>query len=244
MSQQTRMVNGSAFEFLRSIIPTISVGVNAADVMQLDSELALLEQTDVELAHFDVMDGCFTPMMTVGAPFIKSVRTLLLKDVHLMIEEPLEKVDAYVAAGADIITVHAESSIHLHRVFQKLGGMQNVNDPARGLIRGIALNPGTPLNVIDPLLDEVELVMLLGINPGWGGQLFIPSTFSRVAELRKMIAAREKDVLICVDGGITKTNISDMAGVDIDVVVTGSAVYDGKDPVENARFMIERLQAK
>jgi ribulose-phosphate 3-epimerase len=221
--------------------PTISVGVNAADMMKLGSELSLLEQTRVELAHFDVMDGCFTPMMTVGPPFIKALKTALLKDVHLMIEEPLEKVDAYVAAGADMITVHVESSTHIHRVLQKLGGMDNANDPSRGLVRGAALNPGTPLSFLKPLLEEVEVVMLLGINPGWGGQSFIASTFSRIAEVKKMIAERGREILVCVDGGITKENIGDMAQAGVDVVVTGSAVFDGKDPVGNARFMLDSL---
>ena len=229
---------------LRQTTPTISVGVNAADMMNLGSELALLEQAGVELAHFDVMDGCFTPMMTVGPPFIKALKTPLLKDVHLMIEEPLEKVDAYVAAGADVITVHVESSTHIHRVLQKLGGMENVNDPARGLVRGAALNPGTPLEVLEPLLDELELIMLLGINPGWGGQSFISSTFSRIARLKEMISSRGKETLVCVDGGITKGNIADMAEAGVDVVVTGSAVFDGKDPVGNARFMLETLGAQ
>jgi ribulose-phosphate 3-epimerase len=231
----------SSFSHLRAMAPTISVGVNAADMMKLGSELSLLEQTRVELAHFDVMDGCFTPMMTVGPPFIKALKTTLLKDVHLMIEEPLEKVDAYVAAGADMITVHVESSTHIHRVLQKLGGMDNANDPSRGLVRGAALNPGTPLAFLKPLLEEVEAVMLLGINPGWGGQSFIASTFSRIAEVKKMIAERGREILVCVDGGITKENIGDMAQAGVDVVVTGSAVFDGKDPVGNARFMLDSL---
>ena len=231
----------SSFSHLRAMAPTISVGVNAADMMKLGSELSLLEQTRVELAHFDVMDGCFTPMMTVGPPFIKALKTALLKDVHLMIEEPLEKVDAYVAAGADMITVHVESSTHIHRVLQKLGGMDNANDPSRGLVRGAALNPGTPLSFLKPLLEEVEVVMLLGINPGWGGQSFIASTFSRIAEVKKMIAERGTEILVCVDGGITKENIGDMAQAGVDVVVTGSAVFDGKDPVGNARFMLDSL---
>ena len=233
-----------SFDSLREATPTISVGVNAADMMNLGSELSVLEQAGVELAHFDVMDGCFTPMMTVGPPFIKALKTPLLKDVHLMIEEPLEKVDAYVAAGADVITVHVESSTHIHRVLQKLGGMENVNDPARGLVRGAALNPGTPLEVLDPLLDELELIMLLGINPGWGGQSFISSTFSRIARLKEMIFSRGKEILVCIDGGITKGNIAEMAEAGVDVVVTGSAVFDGKDPVGNARFMLETLGVK
>lgn len=236
-------MSATNLELLRQLSPTLSVGVLAADLMKLGSEVSLLEQTDVKLAHVDVMDGCFTPMMTVGPPFVKALKTPLLKDVHLMIQDPLEKVDEYVAAGADVITVHAESGTHIHRVFQKLGQMSNANDPARGLVRGVALNPGTPLAVLKPLIDEVELIMLLGINPGWGGQSFIPSTFARIEKVKGMIAEAEKDILVCVDGGVTRDNITELATAGVDIVVTGSAVFDGKNPVENAEFMLDNLRA-
>ena len=235
-------MSATNFELLRQLSPTLSVGVLAADLMKLGSEVSLLEKTDVKLAHVDVMDGCFTPMMTVGPPFVKALNTPLLKDVHLMIQDPLEKVDEYVAAGADVITVHVESGTHIHRVFQKLGTMSNANDPARGLVRGVALNPGTPLAVLKPLIDEVELIMLLGINPGWGGQSFIPSTFARIEKVKGMIAEAEKDLLVCVDGGVTRDNITELATAGVDIVVTGSAVFDGKNPVENAEFMVDALR--
>ena len=233
----------SSFELLRQLSPTLSVGVLAADLMNLGAELSRLEETDVKLLHVDVMDGCFTPMMTVGPTFIKALNTPMLKDVHLMIEEPLEKVDAYVAAGADVITVHAESCLHIHRVLQKLGEMSNANDPARGLVRGVALNPGTPLSVLEPLLDEVDLIMFLAINPGWKGQTFLPSTLSRIEEVKQMIAHPERDILLCVDGGIKRDNVADMATAGVDIVVTGSAVFDGKSPVENAEFMLGTLRS-
>jgi ribulose-phosphate 3-epimerase len=235
-------MSATNFELLRQLSPTLSVGVLAADLMKLGSEVSLLEKTDVKLAHVDVMDGCFTPMMTVGPPFVKALKTPLLKDVHLMIQDPLEKVDEYVAAGADVITAHVESGTHIHRVFQKLGTMSNANDPARGLVRGVALNPGTPLAVLKPLIDEVELIMLLGINPGWGGQSFIPSIFARIGEVKEMVAEEEKDILVCVDGGVTRDNITDLATAGVDIVVTGSAVFDGNNPVENAEFMVDALR--
>jgi len=237
-------MSATNFELLRQLSPTLSVGVLAADLMKLGSEVSLLEKTDVKLAHVDVMDGCFTPMMTVGPPFVKALNTPLLKDVHLMIQDPLEKVDEYVAGGADVITVHVESGTHIHRVFQKLGTMSNANDPARGLVRGVALNPGTPLAVLKPLIDEVELIMLLGINPGWGGQSFIPSTFARIEKVKGMIAEAEKDILVCVDGGVTRDNITELATAGVDIVVTGSAVFDGKNPVENAEFMLDALRTR
>ena len=145
-----------------------------ANLLSLGSEISLLERTGVKLAHVDVMDGCFCPMMTVGPPFIKAIKTSLLKDVHLMIEEPLEKVADYVAAGADIVTIHVEACSHVHRVLQKLGTLTNANDAERGIVRGVALNPGTPLEALEPLLDELEYILLLAVNPGWGGQKYIP----------------------------------------------------------------------
>ena len=134
----------SVLDTLVEASPTISVGILTADLMNLQSELAQLEVSEVQFLHFDVMDGCFCPMMTVGPPFIKAVKTPLLKDVHLMIEEPLDKLESYVNAGADMITVHVESGRHIHRVLQNLRKFTNVNDPDRGILRGVAFNPGTP----------------------------------------------------------------------------------------------------
>ena len=197
----------SVLDSLCDASPTISVGILTADLMHLTEELAELEKSEVQFLHFDVMDGCFCPMMTAGPPFIKGIRTRLFKDVHLMVQDPLEKVGAYVAAGADVVTVHAESCLHIHRVLQHLGTMTNAADPERGLVRGIALNPGTPLAVLDPLLDELDMITLLAINPGWGGQSFLESTFSRITQVQEIIANSGRKIALCVDGGITKKNI-------------------------------------
>lgn len=239
MSQNSNLVLDS----LLQASPTISVGILTADLMHLQEELALLEGSGVQFLHFDVMDGCFCPVMTVGPPFIKGIRTPLFKDVHLMIQEPLEKVDSYVSAGADIVTVHVESSTYVHRVLQYLAKVTNAADPSKGLVRGVALNPGTPLSVLDPLLDQLEMITLLAINPGWGGQSFLKSTYSRLSQVKEMIAQSGRRIALCVDGGITKGNISEVAGSGVDLVVTGSAVYDGKTPLENARLMLEALRS-
>jgi ribulose-phosphate 3-epimerase len=228
-------------EQIRKAAPLISVGILTADLMSLGSELNLMEAAGVKLLHVDVMDGCFCPMMTVGPSFIKALKTPLLKDVHLMIEEPLDKLESYVAAGADMITIHVESCRHVHRVLQKLGEFTNANDPNRGILRGIALNPGTPLEALTPFIDEVEMVFLLAVNPGWGGQKFIPSTESRLSQVRKILSDAKKDILIGVDGGITRNNIADIARMEVDIIVTGSAVFDGKTPLENAKFMINTV---
>jgi ribulose-phosphate 3-epimerase len=237
------MANPTAFKTLREAAPTVSVGVVTANLLSLGSEIALLERTGAKLAHIDVMDGCFCPMMTVGPPFIRVIKTSLLKDVHLMIEEPLEKVADYVAAGADIVTIHPEACRQPHRVLQKLAQSTNANDPARGIVRGVALNPSTPLEVLDPLLDEIEMVSLLAVNPGWGGQKFIPATSRRIARVQRMTADSGKDIILCVDGGITKENIGEIAATGVDLIVAGSAVFDGKTPEANARFMLDAVRA-
>jgi len=235
---------GPASARIRQAAPTVSVGILTADLLSLGSEIALLAATGVPMVHFDVMDGCFCPMMTFGPALVKAVKTPLLKDVHLMIADPLDKIAAYVAAGADILTVHAETGPHIHRVFQALGKMANVNDPERGLVRGVALNPGTPLEAVEPLLPDVEMITLLAVNPGWSGQAFIPATRERLARTVEMIGRSGRDILLAVDGGVTRENIVDIAAMPADVIVTGSAVFDGASPRENASFMLEVLRGK
>jgi ribulose-phosphate 3-epimerase len=237
------MADTTAFGMLRESCPTLSVGILTADLLALGSELALLERAGVKAFHVDVMDG-FCPMMTVGPPFIKALKTPLLKDAHLMVEEPLEKVGQYAAAGADIITIHPEACRHPHRVLQQMRGLANVNDPARGIVRGVALNPGTPLETLEPLLDELELILLLAVNPGWGGQKFIPATVARIARTKQMIADSGREILLGVDGGITRANAAEVAKTGVDLVVTGSAVFDGKAAEENAKFLLDAVRAE
>jgi ribulose-phosphate 3-epimerase len=231
----------TAFDTLHESPPVVSVGILTADLLSLGSELTLLERSGVKVVHLDVMDGSFCPMMTVGPPFIKGLKTPLLKDVHLMIDEPLNKVADYVAAGADIVTIHPEACSHVHRVLQQMRMMKNANNPERGLVRGVGLNPGTPLEVLEPLLDELELILILAVNPGWGGQKFIPSTKRRVERAKHVIASSGREILLGVDGGITRDNIAEVAALGVDLIVTGSAVFDGKAAEANARFMLEAV---
>jgi ribulose-phosphate 3-epimerase len=159
-----------------------------------------------------------------------------------MIEEPLEKIESFVAAGTDILTLNVESTRHIHRALQMLGEMENANDPARGILRGVVLNPGTPLAAVRPLVDDLEIVMLLGVNPGWGGQKFIPSTLRKLGQLIDMIRDAKQDILVGIDGGINKDNIADAAKAGADIIVTGSAVFDGKAPGPNAKFMLDAVR--
>lgn len=235
------MSEGSLVQRLRVLAPTISVGVLTADWMSLGTEIGRLEKAGVALLHFDVMDGCFCPMLTAGIPLVKGLKTSLLKDVHLLVEDPLPKLKPFAAAGADAITIHVEACRHPHRVLQVLKQMENANDPGRGIIRGVALNPGTPLQAVEPLLDEVDMVTLLAVNPGWVGQRFIHSTAGRIERLIGMVRESGRDILVGLDGGITRDNVFDAARLGADIIVTGSAVFDGKDAVANARSMMEAI---
>lgn len=221
--------------------PVLSVGLVSANLMALGDDVARLERAGALLAHFDVMDGAYVPMLSVGPPFIKGVKTSMLKDVHLMVREPLASLPDYAAAGADLVTVHPDACVHPHRVLQVLASMTGERCGKGGIARGIALNPGSPVEWLTPLIDQIELVVLVAINPGWGGQSFIPSTFERMAEVRRRIEDSGRDILIAVDGGITRSNIGQLAGLGVDIVVTGSAVFEG-DAAMNLAAMTAALR--
>jgi len=212
---------------VRGMGPALSVGLMSANLMALGADVERLEGAGARLAHFDVMDGNYVPMLTVGPPFIKAVKTAMMKDVHLMVREPLALLGDYVAAGADIITIHPDACVHPHRVLQVLGATAHRDRAERTVARGIALNPGASVDVLDPFLDEIEMVMLVAINPGWGGQAFIPATLGRLEAVRQKILSSGREILIAVDGGITRRNVGQLAGRGVDIVVTGSAVFDG-----------------
>jgi ribulose-phosphate 3-epimerase len=211
----------------------LSVGVTAADPLRLGEEVACLREAGVDHLHVDVMDGRFCPGLTVGAGLVARLPEGFTIDVHLMVEEPLAHVEDFVAAGAGILTFHVEATRHPHRVLQSLGG--------RGLTRGVALNPGTPLEAVAPLLDQLELLLVLGVNPGWSGQAFLPSTADRLAAARELIG--ERPILLGVDGGVTRDNVAEIAGLGPDVVVAGSAVFAGGKTAANARALLAATAA-
>ncbi len=238
------MPANKAFNLLKEYSPTLSVGITSADLLNIGSEIAILEGTDIKVMHFDVMDGCFVPRMTVGPPFIKAVKTELLKDVHLMIQDPEGKVWEYVNAGADIITVHVESCDDIHPVLRELGTMENKNDPDRRLIRGVALNSDTSVELLKPLLDDIEMIVILAVNLKIKGFPFFDSFGDKFKEVKEVVSDAGKEILLCIDGGVKKNNISEFARVGADILVSGSAIFDGKDPVENIRFMLNEIKSQ
>jgi ribulose-phosphate 3-epimerase len=219
------------------------VGITSADFLKIGEEVSLLESTDIKVMHFDVMDGCFVERLTVGPRFIKAVRTRLLKDVHLMIRNPEQKIREYVDAGADIITTHLESAGNIHSVLTTLGTMENKNDPERGLIRSIALNPDTPVSSLEPLLDNIEMIVILAVDIKAKGFPFFDSYADKFMEVKDLISESGREILLCLDGGIKKNNISEFAKVGADILVAGSAIFDGKDPNGNIQFMLKEINS-
>ncbi len=215
----------------------ISPSLLSANFSNIEKDVKMLEEGGAHLLHVDVMDGHFVPNMTMG-PFIvqaiNRVATIPL-DVHLMIENPGTYVDAYADAGADYITVHAEAAPHLHRVVQQI--------KAKGVKAGVALNPHTSISVLENILDDIDMVLIMSVNPGFGGQSFIPNTIKKLQDLQKMLKAYNAEhIEIEVDGGIKYENIREVSDAGCDVFVSGSGIFGTKNPKQMIQNMIEILK--
>ena len=207
----------------------IAPSILSADFTRLAEELQAVEQAGADLIHIDVMDGHFVPNITFGPLIVEACRraTALPLDVHLMIENPSRYIDDFVQAGADWLTVHLEACPHLHRTLEQI--RQAGERLGRKMLAGVSLNPATSLNLLDEILPFSDLVLIMSVNPGFGGQEFIPSSLEKIRRLKKMIQERNLEVLIEVDGGVNPQNAPDLISAGVDVLVAGSAVFKSGD---------------
>lgn len=205
-------------------MPLIAPSLLSADFSKLGKAAALLDRSDADWFHLDVMDGRFVPNITFGMPVIKAIRPLSDKpfDVHLMIAEPERYIEDFKKAGADILSIHLEASTHLHRSLQAIRQC--------GMKSGVALNPHSPVESIEHVLAETDLVCLMSVNPGFGGQKFIESTYEKVRRLKAMIRAQGTNTLIEIDGGVSDANAELLKEAGADVLVAGSYVFGSADP--------------
>jgi ribulose-phosphate 3-epimerase len=213
----------------------LAPSILSADFIRLGEEVKAVEQAGADLIHFDVMDGHFVPNLTVGPMILKAVRgiTALPIDAHLMVNNPDAVLEDYIKAGANYVSVHVEVCHHLHRTVQRIQSL--------GAKAGVALNPHTPLASMGYILEQADFVLVMTVNPGFGGQSFIPAAFKKVAELQEMRQRNKLKFLIEVDGGIKLDNIAEVSQAGVDIFVAGSAVFGSGDYAQTLSRMRERL---
>jgi ribulose-phosphate 3-epimerase len=214
----------------------IAPSILSSDFTILGDEVKAVEDAGADYIHIDVMDGHFVPNITIGPLIVEAVKrvTNLPLDVHLMISNPDQYISDFTSAGSDILTIHAEAVNHLHR------SIQYIRDS--GARPAVSLNPATPLSVLDYILDDLDMVLIMSVNPGFGGQAFIPAVIPKIEKLRGMITNRGIDVEIEVDGGISPDTISSVSKAGADVFVAGSAIFHSKDYAATIKTMKERMR--
>lgn len=202
----------------------ISPSILSADLLNLGNEISLINDSPAEWIHIDVMDGVFVPNISYGIPIVSAIRKATKKtlDVHLMIVNPEKYFEAFKNAGADIISFHIEASHHVHRAISQIHEL--------GIKAGIVLNPHTPVNSLSEIINEIDMVLLMSVNPGFGGQKFIPNTYKKLQQLQTLIKSKEKEVLIEVDGGVDLENALMLIQNGANVLVAGNAIFNSPIP--------------
>jgi len=215
--------------------PIIAPSILSADFARLGEEVRAVVEAGADWIHVDVMDGRFVPNLTIGPVVVAAIRkrTRLPLDCHLMIVEPERYVGDFIAAGADIVTVHAEATPHLQRILVQIR--------EAGARAGVALNPATPLDVLDYVLDDLDLVLVMSVNPGFGGQKFIPSAYEKIRRIKAMLGTRPVD--LSVDGGVKPDHVRPLAQAGATVLVAGSAIFGAADPAAMVREMKQQALA-
>lgn len=216
----------------------LSPSILAADFSRLGEEIKLVEEGGAEYIHIDVMDGHFVPNITIGPDVVKALRktTELTFDVHLMIENPDNFIEDFYNAGADIITVHQETCVHLHRTIQKI--------KSYGLKAGVSINPATPVNTLKDIIRDVDMVLIMSVNPGFGGQSLIENMKYKFSEVKAMTDELNLNVDIEIDGGVTLKNLEEVLSWGANVIVAGSAIYKAKDVAEETRKFKKIMESK
>lgn len=214
-------------------MPLIAPSVLSADFANLQRDIEMINQSDADWFHVDVMDGVFVPNISFGFPVIKAVKKYATKplDVHLMIVNPDRYIQEFADAGADILTVHYEACPHLHRTIQAI--------KKAGMKAGVSINPHTPVSVLEDVICDLDLVLIMSVNPGFGGQSFIERTYSKISYIREIIAENEAKCLVEVDGGVNGDNVKALVEAGADVLVAGNYVFGHSDPFEAIRSLKE-----